>query len=155
MAKLTVISTCCGTRLRRDGCGGPLILAGGSNDEPCCCGECCIEESFFITGISRAAGACPATVYGQKTITRPACSGTGPVRVEFSGSVDDELIVNGVITEPGLYPFTAGCNGAHSIGGAFDGSISIIINEATFTIAAGDNHGANTGYSLKICFKPV
>lgn len=38
MAKLTIISSCCGTRLRRDGCNGPLILAKEDGDEPCCCG---------------------------------------------------------------------------------------------------------------------
>lgn len=37
MTKLTVITACCGTRLRRDGCHGPLVLAN-EDDTPCCCG---------------------------------------------------------------------------------------------------------------------
>lgn len=150
-------------RLRVAECGGPLVLSpkpGGN--EPCCCGECCIDESFFISGISKAPGPCPATVYGEKTITRPACSGTGPVRVTFYGSVDDELIINGEITEPEKYPFTPGCNGAHLIGGPPppgsdkpSAGYSIVLDTTTFTIAAGDNHGGNTSYNLKICFAPV
>lgn len=39
MAKLTVITACCGTRLRRDGCHGPLVMAN-EDDTPCCCGGC-------------------------------------------------------------------------------------------------------------------
>lgn len=37
MAKLTVFNACCGTRLRRDGCHGPLILADSESGEACCC----------------------------------------------------------------------------------------------------------------------
>jgi hypothetical protein len=40
MAKLTIISSCCGTRLRRDGCNGPLVLAK-EDDSPCCCEKKC------------------------------------------------------------------------------------------------------------------
>jgi len=36
VAKLTVINACCGTRLRIDGCNGPLVLAK-EDDSPCCC----------------------------------------------------------------------------------------------------------------------
>lgn len=51
MAKLTIISSCCGTRLRRDGCNGPLILAKESDDEPCCCDKCpCAGEGAAGSG---------------------------------------------------------------------------------------------------------
>jgi hypothetical protein len=123
------------------------------------CDCCCINENFFLSGIVRADGTCPATVYGERVITRPSCSGTGLVRVKITGTVDDELIVNGEIIEPGQYPFTPGCNGAHTIGGgsgvAGGSGYSFVLNASSFTIAAGDNHGGSTSYNLKICFAPI
>lgn len=38
MTKLTVLNTCCGLALRRDGCDGYLVLS--DPDDPCCCGGC-------------------------------------------------------------------------------------------------------------------
>lgn len=52
MTKLTVISACCGTRLRRDGCHGPLVLAK-SDDTPCCCNGC-VYFWFAICNINAA-----------------------------------------------------------------------------------------------------
>jgi hypothetical protein len=142
---------------------GKLLVVDGklATNENCCCGDCCIDEEFSISGISGNVGDCQATEYGLRTINRPNCAGTGPVTVTIYGEVDDELIVNGVITEPGLYPFVR-CNGAHLVGGPAppgseyaSGGYSFVLNDQTFTIAAGDNHGGNTGYSLKICFNSL
>jgi hypothetical protein len=50
MAKLTIISSCCGTRLRRYGCSGPLVLAEEDGDEPCCCSGC-FQVAIKIPGV--------------------------------------------------------------------------------------------------------
>lgn len=149
--KLTIVEN----RLRVH--NGSLVL---SADVPCCC-KCCIN-SAFSTGVSGSVGDCKAIQYGQSTIRRPPCSGTGPVKVTIYGGVDDEFILNGEIIEKGLYPFANGCNGAHLIGGPpkpgsdkASGGHSFTLAGDTFTIAAGDNHGGGTGYDLEICFEPI
>jgi hypothetical protein len=106
------------------------------------CDVNCIEESFFISGIS--SGGCQQVPYGTKTITVP--SGIElPTQVTISGNADDDFLVNGVAV-PKDTPFGA-CNGA----GPFP-DYTFTLNEPTFTIAAGDNHGGNTSYEVVICF---
>lgn len=127
---------------------GKLLHKNGklATDEKCCCEECCIKENFSIEGIPGQVGDCQAVAYGEKTINRPPCAGEGVVLVEITGGVDDELLVDGIITQPNQFPFN-GCNGAHEVNYAF------ILNNNSFTIAAGDNHGGSARYSLRICFK--
>jgi len=45
MEKLTVLNTCCGLALRRDGCDGYLVLAK-SDDKGCCC-DCTCEKRIL------------------------------------------------------------------------------------------------------------
>jgi hypothetical protein len=141
-----------------------LLVVNGklAANENCCCGECCINENFFIEGI--VGPFCQAVPYGQKTITRPACAGSGPILVTVYGGVDDELLINGVVTEPGLYLDCrlGPCNCAHLIGGPapidseyLSGGYSFTLNDPSFTIAAGDNYSGNTGYNLTICFSSL
>jgi hypothetical protein len=51
MAKLTIINSCCGPRLRTEGCNGPLVLANEEDDKGCCCDECPEECSVTQYGL--------------------------------------------------------------------------------------------------------
>jgi hypothetical protein len=78
MAKLTLLNTCCGLALRRDGCDGSLVLAKESNDDPCCCcpdipQTCCVRIQKSNGEGSKEA---PATISGTFYVMR--CSPSLP-----------------------------------------------------------------------------
>jgi len=138
------------------GCTCEAALASDLELDLSACGcECCITETFSSGSINKAPGNCPATIYGERVITRPTCSSTGPVTVKITGIVDDDLVINGEIIEPGLYPFDLSlpCNGAHTIGNG--AGYSFTLNADSFTIAVADNFGFVASYNLKICFTRI
>lgn len=63
MAKLTVLNSCCGTRLRRDGCHGPLVLASAETDEACCC--CSVQGIYLDYTADHCCNAAVFDVYIQ------------------------------------------------------------------------------------------
>lgn len=91
-------------------------------------------------------GECAATPYCNQTITNPFSTS---VTVQITGSVDDELLINGSPADAGCCIYYI-CNGAHSVNHVFT-----LAGGASFTLAAGDNHGASTGYTVDVCFDPV
>lgn len=131
---------------------GNVVVKNGKVSCDCC--TVCITKSFFISDLSF--GKCQAIPYGETTVTRPEgiSSAPIPVPVRIRGTVDDELLVDGQITQPGEFPFTEfgfTCNGAHSV------TVDFTLINDSFTIAAGDNFGSNALYELTICFggKPL
>jgi hypothetical protein len=122
----------------------PIWLYSGDARGCDCCIEC-IEESFFVTGLT--SGNCQQIPYGTRTINLPPGFSL-PVEVTISGGADDDFLVNGQAV-PKNTPF-GGCNGA----GPFP-DYTFTLNSPSFTIAAGDNHGGNTSYDVKICFKQL
>ena len=117
--------------------------APGSSVPPC--QTLCIDEAYFTSDIPD--GNCGQVPYGTRTITVPS-QFTLPVEVTISGGADDDFLVNGTAV-PKDTPF-GGCNGA----GPFP-NYTFTLNNRTFTIAAGDNHGGNTSYDVTICFKRI
>jgi hypothetical protein len=127
--------------------GGKVITKDGKISCECCGPpEVCITTAFQLEGIVGIT--CAATPYGTRTINRPlgVPPAPEPIPVRIRGVVDDELIVNGVITQPGQFPFTSSCNGAHNV------TVDFTMTAASFVIAAGDNYGVRVGYNLNICF---
>lgn len=110
----------------------------------------------FSTNIACDPNSCNATPYGQVTINIPE-NAPSPAIINITGSVDDELIVDGQVIEAGQHlggPCFQGipecedvcnqCNGAHDVDYTFETSNS------SFTVAVGDNHGYVAAYSLSI-----
>jgi hypothetical protein len=154
-------------------------------DETCC--EC--TYSFNLTG-TIAAGCGDSTYFPnrcQPTSYQTAAITIGPFNYDVeiisnSITVDDELIVNGQIFQPGLYPvepsgqcpdglcpggtgfgtspncvqFAGGestCNGQHTI--PVGTVITVLSAGTTATIAAGDNHGIQLFANGQIKIKPI
>jgi hypothetical protein len=120
-----------------------------SNCPPDCCDPVCIQEDFFVYGTpgsSSSGGNCEPAIYGEKTIHIPEGL-VPPVLVTMTGGTDDLLIINGQVVEAGQYTFFSNCLVAA-------GNYSFILNETSFTIAAGDTVSGNSGYSYWICFTP-
>lgn len=87
-----------------------------------------------------------ASEYGHDTVSRPPCAPqSGPVLVTVKGSVNDDLLIDGVVTQPNQFPFGP-CNGAHNVDYAF------LLTAASFAISVRDNHGSGTSYDLTFCF---
>jgi hypothetical protein len=127
---------------------GKVVTKDGKVSCECCSSVIiCINENFGI--INTPLNRCAATPYGLRTISRPSGIAPAPasVPVRVRGFVDDEFLLNGAITQPGQFPFSIyPCNGAHPV------TVDFTLSAATFTIAAGDNHGQQSSYSLQICF---
>jgi hypothetical protein len=127
--------------------GGKVVTKDGKVSCECCDTSICISANFFKSGLPLVR--CAAVPYGTQTIVRPVgiAPAPTPVPVRVRGDADDEFLLNGVITQPNEFPFqNFGCNGAHTV------TVDFTLFDASFTIAAGDNHGENTGYNLTICF---
>lgn len=107
-----------------------------------CCGPC-QQVQFAQNNIPN--GNCQAVPYGEQTITVPDDCAL-PVCVRVTGGVDDELLIDGEVIQPGQFPFGA-CNGAHAV------DYSFLLENRSFTVAAGDNHGGGTSYDLEFCFQ--
>jgi hypothetical protein len=73
--------------------------------------------------------------------------------VSLGLDVDDELMVNGQRFEPGMYPFSNSCNGAHKI--PHGRVIATVMAGRTVSIQAADNHGVNLAISGKIMLRAV
>jgi hypothetical protein len=92
-------------------------------------------------------GYCNPQIAGEKIITIPNNIAL-PVYVNIKGFVDDDLVINGDVIEPGKYPYWIfPCNGAHNVDYTF------LCNERSFTVAAADNIGGWVGYNLDIKFQ--
>lgn len=160
MALLTVINACCGLRLRRDGCTGPLVLAG-PDDTSCCCKTCECVDGVLISGdtfydqvltytylesTGNLGPYCSFTyIRGEQTITIPNQVPV-PVVVVLTGSVNDDLLVNGEVID-GVHPSPFGsCNGAHAV------NVCFTANSRTFTLATKDNYGFGMDANITIKF---
>jgi RHS repeat-associated protein len=105
-----------------------------------------IHVDFSVSGL--ADSRCAAVPYGQRTIAVPADLAL-PVTVSIKGSVDDELLINNQIIQPGQFPYKGSCNGAHDV------NYSFLLTSRTFELACGDNFGGTARYSLAIDFTPT
>ena len=129
---------------------GKVVLKDGKVSCDCCTiSEVCITKSFFISGLEFPQ--CQTIPYGETTVVRPTgiVSAPAPVPVRIRGFVDDDLLLNGEITQPGEFPFNLFgfvCNQPHEV------TVDFTLINDSFTIAAGDNFGANAWYELTICF---
>lgn len=98
-------------------------------------------------------GHCQQIVLPGSVMTIPIPLGCNYVTIKGGGStgvpggVDDELLIDGVIIQPGMFPFGA-CNGAHAVDWSF-------AKTGSFTLACADNHGGQSGYTLRICFSSL
>lgn len=94
-------------------------------------------------------GSCSNRVYGETTIYAPTTCPL-PVYVRITGSVDDELIINGQVIGAGQYPFPPyTCNGAHEI----EPPHIFLLTAPSFQLAVGDNHGWYVGGNLTVEFR--
>jgi hypothetical protein len=181
----------------------PVVFSGGKYKlfQKLCCPiestileeeNCCECVYSFNVSAPVAAGCGDSTYYPNRcqplNFQTPAIT-IGPLKfiAEISAgpggiTVDDELIVNGQIFQPGLYPvqpsnqcpsglcpgstgfgtspncvqFSGGpsaCNGQHTIP---EGTVIGVIPEGeTMTIAGGDNHGIDLFMLGQIKIKPI
>jgi hypothetical protein len=126
---------------------GAIIIEDGKLAEQCsCCGEC-VNVSYFTSGLFRKGCGGGGIQHGLRTIEIPSRLSV-PCSVYISGGVDDDLSVDGSVVQAGQYVGGGfnDCNPAHSV------CYSFTATSRTFTVAALDNYGGNTGYDLKICF---
>ena len=105
-----------------------------------------MHVDFSVSGL--ADSHCAAISYGERTVAVPADLAL-PVTVSIKGSVDDELLINSQIIQPGQFPYNGSCNGAHGV------TYSFQLNARTFLLACGDNFGGVARYSLDIDFTAV
>jgi hypothetical protein len=105
--------------------------------EPVCLPYDCYESA------EGSIGNCSASPYCSQTVFNPF---PHAAVVSITGSVDDELLINGSAVDAGCCIYYI-CNGAHSVNHVF-----MLAGGASFTLAAGDNHGSGSGYALTICF---
>lgn len=127
-------------------CGGECCPAGACNDgvcEPCDCVTVTYSEDV---GDPLGQTTCDAEVCHTETIQIPFGCGDGDVTVTITGSVDDELLIDGVIIEPGAYG--SPCNPAHSVNHTF------ITSAGSFTVGFADNYHVLCGGDITICFAP-
>lgn len=154
---------------------GKLVVSDGQlsvGGEECCCPQCDICVSALFPGpddnivvLPLCANCChgdeAANQYGQKTITvPPECP--QPVWITITGSIDDELVINGAVVQQNMFPGPAPPNGCYNDGnggqdcsacnGAHEVNYSFEYEGASFDLAVGDNHGSNVYYDLTICF---
>ena len=153
--------------------------------------ETCCECTYSFNLIGTITGGCDESTYFpnrcQPTSYQTAAITIGPFNYDVeiisnSITVDDELIVNGQIFQPGIYPvqpsdqcpdglcpggtgfgtspncvqFAGGastCNGQHTI--PVGTVITVLSAGTTATIAAGDNHGIQLFANGQIKIKPI
>ena len=108
---------------------------------------CLPQRSWF--GVGTTGGGCgnPPNIYGEQTISIPSGL-TAPVYVELIGGADDLLIIDGEVVDAGQIDNGFGCL-------VSAGNYAFVLNSPSFTIAAGDTAGVNSGYSYQICFYNV
>lgn len=105
-----------------------------------------ICQTYQYSGVPTTSG-CGGGPYHQLTIYAPAgCS--LPVIVTLTGSVDDDIAIDGVVIQPGEFTNESytDCNPAHEVDYSFE------LNASSFTIAVYDNYGVNVSADLTICF---
>lgn len=152
MTSLTVIGGSPPT-LRNNG-GGTLGIEAN-----CCCKKkckACVDVTVDVANVPYPTQPCPGTLVETCIVTIPN-EYSLPVKIRISGVVDDDLMVNGQIIEPGLYPYPkeGNCNGGHYIGGFLGGHYDKIVNSRTVTLKILDNHGAFSGANLTVCVDPL
>lgn len=85
-------------------------------------------------------------VRGQQLFTIPAHIPL-PARVVLTGTVNDDLVLNGKVVQKGLFPFGGNpCNGAHEVNYCFTAT------SRTFTLATKDNYGSGMSADITIQF---
>ena len=139
---------------------GRTFIGDGIPCSPDPCGGYCVSvsdskaETFDVPpSVCCNRGGTPT-----KTVRVPSGFST-PCRIRITGTVDDDLLVNGSLIEAGLYPTgpwsfcdpQPNCNGGHTVGGAGSGKWVMEVGR-TFTVAAQDNLFGGTSYNLTICF---
>jgi hypothetical protein len=122
-----------------------------SDESPCCCCPCSNfhEEQNYAYNENTGNLGVPCTfnyTRGEETINIPAEIPL-PVVVALFGSVNDDLVLDGQVIEPGKYPFqNFPCNGAHELCYFFTA------NNRSFTLATRDNFGFGMGAEITIRF---
>lgn len=129
----------------------PAVMAAAT-EAKCSCGPYC-KDYDFSQNVSGTINDCHATPYGQVTVANPfpfSCD------VRITGSVDDELLLDGEIIGDGDFLFapwsggTSACNGAHEVDHSF-----VLPAFGSFSLACGDNHGYISSYGLTVCMEAV
>ena len=110
------------------------------------CSSSCTTISYDEQNVPGDTGHCEQIVLPGSTQTIIIPDGYNYVTI--TGSVDDELLIDGVIIQPGEFPFQNGCNGAHDVDHSFS-------KTGSFTVSCADNHGGRSGYDLRICFSNI
>lgn len=90
---------------------------------------------------------CVVTPQQSKSFTNPI---NGPAIISIFGSVDDDVVINGSVYEPGAYIYDCGLNGAHS----FNYEATVQAGEVT-TVSFNDNHGAQTSIDITVSYTPL
>jgi hypothetical protein len=129
---------------------GSLIVKDGQIAENCgCCGDC-VDVNFFTSDLLGKGCGGAGVQHGLRTIEIPQRFSL-PREVHISGVVDDDLSIDGSVVQGGQYvtPLFPQCNPAHLV------CYSFTATNRTFTVAAIDNHGGNTSYTLRICFSTL
>lgn len=126
----------------------------GSSCSSCCGTDCtrcvCVFESETAVGDGCYFGGNGVDQYTCTVIIPDAYS--LPVTIRVCGGVDDDLKINGVLIEPGLYPYVLACNGAHQIGGG--AGYTTTVNSRTVTLTCVDNYQRNAILDLRVCVDP-
>ena len=77
-----------------------------------------------------------------------------PLTVRITGSVDDDLKINGTLIEDNVYEYLSeGCNGGHCVGGGPSG-YPITISSSPMTLTLVDNFGQGRTLDLTVCLDP-
>lgn len=135
------VDTCCPQ--------GEYCCDGECVEEPCnTCGDCVTYVT--VTQSVSGSGSCDGLRDNLQTITVPAeCP--SPVWVRISGSVDDDIAIDGDVVQDGefqLPPAFTPCNVAHTVDYEFSTTAS------SFTIETVDNYAGVISADLLICFYP-
>lgn len=124
-------------------CGGICCPAGACNNgvcDPCDCQNVTYSED---TGDPLGQPTCQATECYTESIAIPFGCGQDGVYVTITGSVDDELLINGSVVQAGAYG--SPCNPSHTVNYTF-------FTTTGFTVGFADNFYVLCGGDITICF---
>lgn len=137
---------------------GALLRVDGKLATACCCDpppppECPCESVRpslryeYLENTGSLGPFCSFTyIRGEQAFTIPADIPV-PCYVSLQGAVNDDLVLDGEVIEPGQYPFGSNpCNGSHSLCWIF------LAQNRTFTLATKDNYGFGMSADIEIRF---
>jgi len=87
---------------------------------------------------------CVVTPQGSKSFKNPV---NGPAKIRITGTVDDDIVINGSVYQPGAHIYDCGLNGAHFV----DYEATVQAGEVT-TVSFNDNHAGKSDININITY---